>query len=30
VPMQKTQWATCVSTGVLERTLLDSFYYGAS
>jgi hypothetical protein len=29
VPMQKTQWATCVSTGVLERTLLDSFYYGA-
>ena len=27
IPMQNTQWATCVSTGVLERNLLDSFHY---
>jgi hypothetical protein len=26
IPLQKTQWANCVSTGVLERNLLDSFY----
>jgi hypothetical protein len=25
--MQKTRWVTCASTGVLERELLDNFYY---
>jgi hypothetical protein len=27
VPLQKTQWVNCASTGVLEHNLLDSFYY---